>query len=117
MKVCSRLSPWPLARAPPRRASSWLSIVCSRPCLSVETLAYTAALMIALLVGRGWTADARPGVEQDPEGLHEPAGSVASRDECGVDGPPGGVGLAGLPAHRIDLLLGGQHGRGRPAGL
>jgi hypothetical protein len=43
--------------------------------------------MIEILVVRGRTADVRPGIEQDPEGLLEPAGAVTSRDECGVDGP------------------------------
>src|SRR6478736_7490775 len=118
MKECSRLSSKPWAAAQPRRASSWLSIVWSRPCLSVETLAYTAALMINLLVDHWWDgAGPRIGVEQDPEGLLEPAGAVTVLDECGVDGPPGRAGLARFPTHRVDLLLGGQDGRCDALGL
>jgi hypothetical protein len=37
--------------------------------------------MIEFLAVRGWDADVRPGIEQDPESLLEPAGAVASRDE------------------------------------
>jgi hypothetical protein len=73
--------------------------------------------MINLLVARSWDAAGRLGVEQDLEGLLEPAGAVTARDECGMDRPPGGAGLAGFPAHRVDLLLGGQDGRGDDAGL
>ena len=67
---------------------------------------------------KSWGA-ARPGVgtEQHLAGLLEPPGAVAARDEGGVDGPPRGTGLAGSPAPRFDLLLGGQDGRGGPAGL
>jgi hypothetical protein len=59
-----------------------------------------------LLVGAcGDAAGPRFGTEQDPEGLLEPAGAVTARDECGVDGPPRGTGLAGIAAHRVDLLI------------
>src|SRR3954452_15637440 len=76
-----------------------------------------AAFMSNLLASRSWDAAGRLGIEQDLEGLLEPAGAVTARDEGGVDGPPRGTGLAGSPAHRVDLLLGGQDGRGGPAGL
>src|SRR4051794_24592351 len=74
--------------------------------------------MIALLIDGRWVATGpRSGAEQDLEGLLEPPGAVTAGDECGVDDPPRTAGLAGIPAHRIDLLLGDQDGRGGPAGL
>src|SRR3954454_10188413 len=65
-----------------------------------------AALMIRLLIGglRDATGP-RFGVEQDPDGLLEPTGAVTARDECGVDDPPRGTGLAVSPTHRVGLLL------------
>jgi hypothetical protein len=73
--------------------------------------------MINLLVSRWWNAAGpRLGPEQDLEGLLEPAGAVTARDECGVDGPPCGVGLAGFPAHRVDLLLEAKMARSSPPG-
>src|SRR4051812_35774310 len=93
-------------------------MVWSRPCFSVDTLAETAALMIVLLIVGRWDATGpRIGTEQDLEGLLEPPGAITARDECGVDDPLRAAGLAGIPAHRIDLLLGDQDGRVGPAGL
>src|SRR4051812_2209600 len=74
--------------------------------------------MIGLLIDGRWdTTGPRCGAEQDREGLLEPPGTVTARDECGVDDPPRAAGLAGIPAHRIDLLLGDQDGRVVTAGL
>src|SRR5262245_29783398 len=74
--------------------------------------------MIASPLRTRWDAVRdRTGAEQELEGLLEPPRSVATRDEGGVDDPPRGTGLAGSPAHRMDLLLGGQDGRGGPVRL
>src|SRR3954447_4908794 len=74
-------------------------------------------MIVLLMDGRWDTTGPRCGAEQDLEGLLEPPGAVTARDECGVDEPPRAAGLAGIPAHRIDLLLGDQDGRLVTAGL
>jgi hypothetical protein len=74
--------------------------------------------MIRLLIGGGCHATGpRFGIEQDLEGLLKPPGAVTAKDECGVDDPPRATGIAGIPAHQIDLLLGDQDGRGGLAEL